>query len=147
MSIILSSQVRKKGLGKEKYTPRPAQGRKTGLERKNKQLDPGNENYVNHFGESSPEKGSREKKIRFQTRPRKKNGLGERKICSQTREVQNFIRSPSLPTSSPLAFRPPTYFVTVYVRYDKMNADRCLPEVPRNIGCAESSAETRENES
>ena len=43
MSIILSSQVRKKGLGKEKYTPRPAQGRKTGLERKNKQLDPGME--------------------------------------------------------------------------------------------------------
>lgn len=34
--------------------------------------------------------------------------------------------------------------MTVYVRYDKMNADRCLPEVPRNIGCTESSAETRE---
>ena len=82
MSIILSSQVRKKGLGKEKYTPRPAQGRKTGLERKNKQLDPGNENYVNHFGESSPEKGSREKKIRFQTRPRKKKGSGDGKISS-----------------------------------------------------------------
>ena len=75
MSIILSSQVRKKGLGKEKYTPRPAQGRKTGLERKNKQLDPGNENYVNHFGESSPEKGSREKKYASRPAQGRKRGL------------------------------------------------------------------------
>ncbi len=147
MSTILGSQVQKKGLGRKNTLPDPPKEEKGVWRWKNKQLDPGNENYVNYYGQSGPENGSRDKKIRFQTRPRKKNGLGERKICSQTREVQNFIRSPSLPTSSPLAFRPPTYFVTVYVRYDKMNADRCLPEVPRNIGCAESSAETRENES
>ena len=34
MSTILNSQVRKTGLGKEKYASRPAQGRKPGLERK-----------------------------------------------------------------------------------------------------------------
>ena len=34
MSTILNSQVRKPGLGKEKYASRPAQGRKPGLERK-----------------------------------------------------------------------------------------------------------------
>ena len=49
---------------------------------KNTQLDPGNGNYVNHFGESSPETGSRERKIRAQIRPRKKAGSGERKISS-----------------------------------------------------------------
>ena len=32
MSTILNSQVRKPGLGKEKYASRPAQGRKPGLE-------------------------------------------------------------------------------------------------------------------
>lgn len=31
MSTILNSQVRKTGLEKEKYVPRPAQGRKPGL--------------------------------------------------------------------------------------------------------------------
>ena len=40
MSIILNSQVRKTGLGKEKYAPRPAQGREPGLERKNILPDP-----------------------------------------------------------------------------------------------------------
>ena len=34
MSTILNSQVRKTGLGKEKYASRPGQGRKPGLERK-----------------------------------------------------------------------------------------------------------------
>ena len=48
-------------------------------------LDPGNENYVNHFGQSSPDTGSGERKIRAQTRPRKKTGSGERKIRAQTR--------------------------------------------------------------
>ena len=33
MSTILDSQTRKKGLRKEKYAPRPAQGRRMGLER------------------------------------------------------------------------------------------------------------------
>ena len=32
MSTILESQARKTGLEKEKYAPRPAQGRKKGLE-------------------------------------------------------------------------------------------------------------------
>ena len=32
MLTILSSQARKTGLGKGKYAPRPARGRKTGLE-------------------------------------------------------------------------------------------------------------------
>ena len=56
----------------------------------NRQLDPKVKNYVNHFGQSSPENGSRERKIRF-----------------QTREVQKLVRfqsmpsSPSLPASSP----------------------------------------------
>ena len=49
---------------------------------KNKQLDPGNENYVNHFEQSGPENGSGKRKIRSQTRPRKKNGSGNVKIGS-----------------------------------------------------------------
>jgi len=70
----------------------------------NKQPDPGNKNYVNHFGQSNPETGSgerkirsqtrlrkktrsRERKIRAQTRSRKKNGFGEKKIYSQTCEA------------------------------------------------------------
>lgn len=74
----------------------------------NKQPDPGNKNYVNHFGQSNPETGSEERKIRSQTRSRKKNGFGEKKIYSQTCEAQDSIRFPSPPVSSPLAFRHPT---------------------------------------
>lgn len=50
MSTILDSQVRKTGLGKEKYASRPAQGRKPGLEREKYVPRPGNGNYVNYFG-------------------------------------------------------------------------------------------------
>ena len=52
--------------------------------------------------------GARERKIRAQTRSRKKNGFGEEKIYSQTCEAQDSIRFPSPPVSSPLAFRHPT---------------------------------------
>ena len=50
MSIILGSQVRKTGLGKEKYASRPAQGREPGLEREKYVPRPGDGNYVNYFG-------------------------------------------------------------------------------------------------
>ena len=50
MSTILNSQVRKTGLGKEKYASRPAQGREPGLEREKYVPRPGDGNYVNYFG-------------------------------------------------------------------------------------------------
>jgi len=84
MSTILDSQARKQGLGREKYASRPAQGRKTGLGMWKQAIRPGDWNYVNHFEQSSPENGSGERKIRAQTRLRKKNGSGEKKIYSQT---------------------------------------------------------------
>ena len=48
----------------------------------NKQLDPEMKIMVNYFGQSSPETGSGERKIRFQTRPRKETGSGNGKIRS-----------------------------------------------------------------
>ena len=71
------------GSGERKIRAQTRPRKKIGSrECKNKQLDPGNENYVNHFGQSSPETGSRKRKIRFQTRPGKGNGYGESKISN-----------------------------------------------------------------
>ena len=91
MSTILGSQAQKAGLGKEKYAPRPARGRKPGLEREKYVPRPGDGNYVNYFGESSPESGSRERKICAQTRSRKKAGSRECENKQLDPENENYV--------------------------------------------------------